>query len=381
MKTIKDAKGNPIEVPSNIVSIQPDESSDKDFDRYPNNIPVGRTVSEIVRVEQEFDRETVPIRRIEAMQLGKIDSRYEALGLLKTPLSPPFAKVDTAAATGSSTVGSLGGMPGPDPGGSSKSGGAGRAAAAPEHDGSGRPRGAGDNPNAGGGPLSTVIDENRNRYVDVTEQVRRMPIGIVVVVDQSYIQDVLVAFANSPLRFQITQVVWTRFRGDLGFSGAGDDPFGSGSQPIQQQGQFGSGFGTGGSDPDDRYRRGMMSRPRGPGSSGGPPVPPTMSASAGAAVRERPAHRRRWSCRRRDDAKRRRRLPLQPGWVAHLGLRGAADLGARRTGHLRHRLDLREVRSRQGPQRREGGRGEAGRRQGTGRPEGEREGQGQGEQG
>ena len=282
MKTIKDAKGNPIEVPSNIVSIQPDESSDKDFDRYPNNIPVGRTVSEIVRVEQEFDRETVPIRRIEAMQLGKTDSRYEALGLLKTPLSPPFAKVDTAAATGSNTVGSLGGMPGPDPGGSSKSGGGpGGQPRRPSMMGPGGPAGAGTNPNAGGGPLSTVIDENRNRYVDVTEQVRRMPIGIVVVVDQSYIQDVLIAFANSPLRFQITQVVWTRFRGDLGFSGAGDDPFGSGSQPIQQQGQFGSGFGTGGSDPDDRYRRGMMSRPRGPGSSGGPPVPPTMSAPPG----------------------------------------------------------------------------------------------------
>ena len=39
-----------------------------------------------------------------------------------------------------------------------------------------------------------------------------MPIGIDVVVDQAYQQDVLLAFANSPIRFQITQVTWNRFR-------------------------------------------------------------------------------------------------------------------------------------------------------------------------
>ena len=234
MKTIKDEKGKPIEVPSNIVSIQPDESSDKDFDRYLNNIPAGRTVSEIVRVEQEFDRETVPIRRIEAMQLGKTDSRYEALGLLKTPLSPPFAKVDAAAATGSSTVGSPAACRAPT-----------RAAAAsrvvgragsrgPEHDGSGRPRGRADKPEC---RRRAGLDGHRRATATATwtspSRSGGMPVGIVVVVDQSYIQDVLIAFANSPLRFQITQVIWTRFRGDLG-SGAGDDPFGSGSQPVQR---------------------------------------------------------------------------------------------------------------------------------------------------
>ena len=105
MKKIKDAKGNDIEVPSNIVTMQPDESNEKEFDKYANLIPAGKTVSEIVRVEQKFDTQTVPIRRIEAMQLGKTDSRYAALGVLKTPNKEIF-KTLAAAGTASSTTSS-----------------------------------------------------------------------------------------------------------------------------------------------------------------------------------------------------------------------------------------------------------------------------------
>ena len=122
----------------------------------------------------------------------------------------------------------------------------------------------------------------------------------------------------------------------------------------------------------------MMSRPRGPGSSGGPPVPPPeRSAACGRPGGS--AHRWRWSRRRRDAAQRPGDgFPFGQRWVAHHRLRGAADLGARRTEHLRHRLALREVRSRQGPPPRRRAR-QAGRRQGAGRPEGQGEGQGQGD--
>jgi hypothetical protein len=244
-KKIKDAKGNDVEVPANIAIMQPDETTDKDFDKYLNLIPVGRTVSEIVRVEQKFDAQTVPIRRIEALQLGKTDSRYAALGTLKTPLSPPFAKVEASAAASPTTPID------PSQGGGTSLGGPGGRPRGPGMAGPGDVTGGGGDGKSGGGPIATVIDGNRNRYVDVTEQVRRMPVGIVVIVDQSYIQDALVAFANSPLRFQITQVTWTRFRGDLGTGGAGSDPSGSGSQPYFQQGVYGGGFlGPGGNDPD-----------------------------------------------------------------------------------------------------------------------------------
>ena len=58
-------------MPSNIVTMRPDESNDKEFDKYPNIVPPGKTVAEIVKVEQVFDTQTVPIRRIEAMELGQ----------------------------------------------------------------------------------------------------------------------------------------------------------------------------------------------------------------------------------------------------------------------------------------------------------------------
>lgn len=62
----------------------------------------------------------------------------------------------------------------------------------------------------------------RLRYIHKTEQVRRMPIGVTLVVDQAHIQDVERAFANSRLRFQNSQFHWQRFRGTLG--GPEDSP-------------------------------------------------------------------------------------------------------------------------------------------------------------
>ena len=42
-----------------------------------------------------------------------------------------------------------------------------------------------------------------------------MPIGMVLIVDQAHVQDVLTSFARSRLRFQITQVEWKRYRGSI----------------------------------------------------------------------------------------------------------------------------------------------------------------------
>ena len=92
---------------------------------------------------------------------------------------------------------------------------------------------------AGGGTVASVIDANKKRYLVVNDQVRRMPVGIVLLVDQSNMEDVLMAFANSPLRFQITQVTWTRFRGSLGGGGSGGGP-GSNNQIVSSgPGSFG----------------------------------------------------------------------------------------------------------------------------------------------
>jgi hypothetical protein len=53
----------------------------------------------------------------------------------------------------------------------------------------------------------------RPRYLDQTDQVRRMPLGLVLIVDQAHVPEVLSALTNCRLRLQITQVNLQHFRG------------------------------------------------------------------------------------------------------------------------------------------------------------------------
>src|SRR5262249_32131926 len=150
-------------------------------------------VTEIVRVEQVLDIRTVPVKRIDALVFGHpwaLDSRHADRELLK-PLSWPEEKKDEKKddasgppSKGGSSLGPPPGMPGGmgpmgPPGVPGVPGGARRA-----------PSGQA----SGGGAVTSVIDGNRHRYLEVTNQVRRMPVGIVLVVDQAYMEDVLMAF-------------------------------------------------------------------------------------------------------------------------------------------------------------------------------------------
>jgi hypothetical protein len=199
-------------------------------------LPPATPVDEIVKVEQVFDTRTVPIRRIERLALGKTDSRYAAQPL-KMPLFKQFEKDEEAAKAGGAS-GSPSGMPLP-------------MSSAPSSLTAGKDpsAGAAQGQSEGGGDVPSVLDSNRKRYVDQpTTQVRRMPVAICVVVDQAYIQDVLLAYANSPMRFQITQWHWQRFRGTLGDSGSGGSGPGSDDIAGPARGYEGSGgirFGAG----------------------------------------------------------------------------------------------------------------------------------------
>lgn len=55
-----------------------------------------------------------------------------------------------------------------------------------------------------------------NRYLEVTPAVRRMPIGILLVVDQRYLEEILAAFNNSPLRMHVNEVQWQRLKEPIG---------------------------------------------------------------------------------------------------------------------------------------------------------------------
>jgi hypothetical protein len=50
-----------------------------------------------------------------------------------------------------------------------------------------------------------------DRYIEVSEQSRRVPVGIALIVDQDHVDRVLTAFNNSKLRFLTTQVLLNRY--------------------------------------------------------------------------------------------------------------------------------------------------------------------------
>ena len=195
-----------------------------------HGIPTGTEVKKLARVEHVLDGRTVPIRRIDAVQLGKVDARHAA-AVLKQPKFFPeevVAAADASGGSGPSAGMSMDGMsagsgPGPRSGMGPGVGGAGAA--------------------ANFGPPLTVLDGNKKRYIDVTDQVRRMPVALVLVVDQMYLQDTLVAFANSSLRFQVTQYHWKRFRGTL--AGAADPSGATGADGSDSAGGSPSAGGGG----------------------------------------------------------------------------------------------------------------------------------------
>jgi hypothetical protein len=203
-------------------------------------LPPGIAPTEIARIEQVFDSRTVPVRRIDHLALGQVDSRHAQVELKM----PKFFEGDATAAVPTDPMSSE--LPGGIPGGP----------------GGGLPGGPGGTQATtileGGGPAEAVLNGNKRRYLVVTDQVRRMPVAITVIVDQSYIQDVLLAYSNCPLRFQITQVHWQRYRGGATGAGSGTgmpgydgsmEPGMTPDQPVYSgQGYEGSGFGVGSPD-------------------------------------------------------------------------------------------------------------------------------------
>lgn len=73
---------------------------------------------------------------------------------------------------------------------------------------------------AAAGPLAKGPDLSRTeygllreRYAVTTDQVRRIPLAVVVLADQAHAQEILTALTNSKFRFQVTQVGWQHHRG------------------------------------------------------------------------------------------------------------------------------------------------------------------------
>jgi hypothetical protein len=151
--------------------------------------------SQNLEVEQVLTWSTSPIKRINALELGYNSHRTANRTCKAKPIGNQKPSEDAAK----DSAGPLG-PGGPMPGGSGLMSGTGN----PMMVGVGK-GGAGDN--------DLNADLKRERYLDFTDQVRWMPVAMVLIVDQGYMQDVQTAVVNSRLRIQPTQIAFHRAYG------------------------------------------------------------------------------------------------------------------------------------------------------------------------
>lgn len=210
----------------------------------------------IFGVEQALTWETAAVKRIDATSIGSPAADI-AHGHKTFPQgSKPYRKEEKKE----------------DQKSDNPMGGLGTGGAPPSALGSGGgPRGSGGF--GGQGAADAARGPNgvlKDRYLEVSEQSRRVPVGLALIIDQDHIGRVLNAFNNSKLRFLTTQVLLNRYSasvrppvaggpGDLG-SGVGADI--GGQVPSLPPSALGGGGPRGGS----------MNGPPGGGSSSGPPM-------------------------------------------------------------------------------------------------------------
>jgi hypothetical protein len=226
----------------------------KTIDRHKVDRSVRAT--ELYKVEQVFDGRTVPVKRIDRIALSYSSSRMATLTLKTTTFSQK--EIEEAQKAAATTGAGATGFGGSSLGGVSP----GVASGLPSGEGSVMPGGT----TTANSTDSTPNRLARKRYIDITPQVRRMPIGMVLIVDQAFIQDVLVALANSKLRFQTTQFDWNRFHGTLNYAGSSMSTPGVPTTP--------------GGDVEGDPASGVPTTPGAPAMSSRPPVGPMGGGSS-----------------------------------------------------------------------------------------------------
>jgi hypothetical protein len=167
----------------------------------------GETPEGLFGVEQVLTFATAPIKRVDQIMLGKHSHRTAI-----KPFKPRFGveiKTEEKQAEGAGAEGDARGA------GDTRGAGAavrGKGPGMGMDRGVGAPaRGEGDRRGGGGAGEEAADELNPLRYTEATEQFRKMPVAVVLVMDQDSAHYALTAFEESPLRFQITQVTLTRF--------------------------------------------------------------------------------------------------------------------------------------------------------------------------
>ncbi|MFT3879527.1 MAG: hypothetical protein QM703_07700 [Gemmatales bacterium] len=192
----------------------------------------------IALIRQKLTWRSTPIKRIDRLEVGKLahdhSDRLKTLPLLaydfklKDPLgqnAPPAPAAGTTTEGGSGVSAGLGGGSGRSIGGDMPGGGGGRA---------------------GGGAQAANLSPNQgvplDRYIQVSSELRRMPVALVMIVDATAITDIIAAMSNSKLRFQVTMAPWVRVP-NLGRPGGSGTATAAAAPPANNPGGAG---GTGG---------------------------------------------------------------------------------------------------------------------------------------
>ncbi len=175
-----------------------------------------------MELEQIFDPTNVPVVAVDEIKIPYLSHRNADRPLI--PTKPDrYGKKDVPAADAAKT---------PTPGAPAMPTGPG---APPVGSGGSTPPGFGSasGPNGltgqPGGAEKADMTANgffdRDRYLFVTEQSRHLPLAMTLTIDQSHLGEILVAAANSRLRFQTTQVEFRRVHGS-GQGGSSTPPGG-----------------------------------------------------------------------------------------------------------------------------------------------------------
>ncbi len=165
----------------------------------------------IYGVEQALTWETAAVRRIDEIVFA--EPRAHSHRTFGTPMRGYAAAADqgdAGAAPGGPPMPGASPMPG-GPGGAGKGfGPRGGPAGYPKPGGAAGPAGP-----AGGGAMVLPHGLWKERYLEKTDQARRIPIAVSLIVDQDHVDRVLTAFNNSSLRFLTTQWVLNHYPNSL----------------------------------------------------------------------------------------------------------------------------------------------------------------------
>jgi hypothetical protein len=228
------------------------------------NLEVGGTAGKevkgkaILAVRQMLTWDTAAIKRIDFVAIGSPEALAQRTSY--RPLQPFKKKAEPAKGAEDPSAAEQGGKPGPGPDPKAK-----MPMPMPGQGGAKNPFDP-----KGGGTAANLTEYHRlvrDRYFEVTPQARRVPVSLVLIVDQAHAARVQTAFADSPMRFLTNQVILTRAKGVRP------------AAPAKEPTRFAKEGGTGGPFPLPP----KIQPPDGTGPKGMPPgympgvMPPMMS--------------------------------------------------------------------------------------------------------